>query len=246
MRGTVDDPRYDRVVDRRKKRRAFFFGAALCALLACGIERKGGHSDPDPIEGGLDGETIGDARAETEDDGAPDAIADAPFDCGEGGGFCDLCDETLLLCLPFDDEVKDKSRYAQPIMVLGSPGFVNGPMGHGRAMEIDAATTLRVAHSKAWEDYSELTMEVFIRPSVLPDGGGRSGLVDKNNSFGFFLQANGDLQCSAGAGIRGQPEGGLGDAGRYVHIACVGGKGKATLYARGVAFLEIDASSPSA
>jgi hypothetical protein len=235
-------------VDRKRKRGAFFcslfFFFFFAAAIACGLDRKGARHDPDEVEASADGGVL-DVAPEDDADAEPDAIADAGFDCGEGGGFCDLCDETLLLCVPFENEVKDKSRYAHDVIILGSPGFVNGPQS--RAMEIDAATTLRVAHNKAWEDYSELTIEMFLRPNALPPDGGRAGLVDKNNAFGFFLLPNGDLQCNVSVSFRAQPDGGLLlDGGPFTHVACVGGKGKSTVYARGVALRELDASDPHA
>jgi len=245
MRGTVDDPRYDRDVDRTR-RRAFLFAVATTAI-ACGLEVKGlvGPGEV-PTDGSVDPDATADAPSNVDGDVDGEAT-DAGFDCGEGGGFCDLCDETLLLCVPFEDESKDKARFNHTLIVLGELGFLNGPPGHGRAMTIDAATTIRVAHNKWWEGYSELTIEMFVRPSALPDGG-RAGLVDKNNAFGFFLQPNGDLTCTIGGNLRAQPEGGLmNDAGRYTHVACVGGTtGKAMLYARGTLIQEVDGSSPTA
>lgn len=214
------------------------------SAIACGLEVRGLVGSPD--DGGVDASTELDATsAPPESEASIDGAADAPFDCGEGGGFCDLCDETLLLCLPFDDDAKDKSRYEHALIVLGQLGFGNGAAGHGRAMEIDAATTIRVAHNQHWEGYSALTIEMFIRPNAFADAGGRAGLVDKNSTFGFFVQPNGDLTCTAGGAVRGQPDGGL-DGGRFVHVACVGGGGKTTLYARGVLLHEVDASNPTA
>jgi hypothetical protein len=242
MRGTVNDSRYDRDVDRTR-RRAFLFAVATTAI-ACGIEVRGLVVPGDGIDSGVDPDAALDSNP-ANDANASDADADAPFDCGDGGGgFCDLCDETLLLCVPFEDEAKDQSRYNHAVIVLGQLGFVNGPAGHGRAMEIDAATTLRVAHNKAWEDHNALTIEMFIRINALPPDGGRAGLVDKNSAFGFFLQPNGDLACSVGPNLRGQPDGGL-DGGRYTHVACVSGGGRSVLYARGVQLVEADSGSPS-
>lgn len=155
---------------------------------------------------------------------------------GETRTICEVGDPTLLLCVRFDDTIADESKYAQAIGVTGTPAFVRGMSGGAIAM--DGSVPLVVPHTAVWQ-YSDITVELWIRPFQLPPAGGRSGLVDKNGSFGLFLHPNGDLSCSPG------PTAPLPDAGEWTHVACVFEKGESSLYVRGVRVANKDAGAPT-
>jgi hypothetical protein len=175
-------------------------------------------------------EVTGSFVEQNREDVLDDADHASSIDSGGAGDaepltICDLDDPKLLLCVRFDDKIADESRYAQAINVSGMPAFVQGVSG--RAIAMDGSVALVVPHTAVWQ-YSEVTVELWIRPSQLPPTGKRSGLVDKNGSFGFFLHPDGNLTCSPG------PSAPLRDAGEWTHVACVFGKGESSLYVRGV------------
>jgi hypothetical protein len=236
-------------VRRRSAKRAvaaiFVTIATLTVAAACGLDLSGGPSaDLDESGGNLDGlaregdelaSSSSGSSGNTAETGAEDADANVP--CTDGGGFCDFCDKTLILCLPFEGNVDDKSPSSQRVTLTGTAVYIPGARGQGQAIDLDGSVTLRVADGPPWHAGSQLTIEMWIRPFQRPPDGGRAGLVDKNGSFGFFLQPNNDLTCTPGA-----ERGALGDAGRFTHVACVIADGKTTLYARGVEIAADDAA----
>jgi hypothetical protein len=158
-------------------------------------------------------------------DAGGDAGVDAPVDAGPP--FCDASDTSLVLCVQFENEVRDESSYAQPIVESGSVAF--GPGKHGQAVVVGDTTTLHMTDGPAWR-YTALTVEMWIRPDALPASGGRMGLLDKDASFGVFLYSDGSVACIMGATASAV----VLTVGTRTHVACVNDGTTTKLYADGV------------
>jgi hypothetical protein len=209
--------------------------AAVAVLVACGLDVLGvPEADLDPPRDASDPPTDTPTERRLDElDAGSEASA-----CVSDGGFCDPCDTTLLLCLPFDGTITDESRHRQGVVVSGTPAFVGGR--NDEAVALDGQAAIVVPHGLPWREYAALTIELWLRRPALPRDGGRAGLVDKNGSFGFFLQANGDLTCTPGSARRS-----LGDAAAWTHVACVAAGPTTMLYARGVEIGRADATAPA-
>lgn len=193
------------------------FGVALAACgAACGLEVTG-QIDPGPPPEPVEPRPP-----------APE-IASAP-------AFCDPGDPTLIACARFEEGVKDESSHAQAFDVTGTVAVVDG--ARGRAAGVDATTMIHVPHGPAWS-YDSLTVEMWIRPRELPAEGERAGLLDKNGSFGMFLQSNGEITCTMGGGVRSTAVA----LDRWTHVACVNGGGRVTLYVDGAEAAGADAGA---
>lgn len=180
---------------------------AFGAIVACGFDGVAGLDVPsDP----------GDASA-----AAVDASADVD---ASPQGPCS--DPSLVLCMRFEGSVVDEAR-AQIVEVTGTPAFEPGVAG--TALTLDANLTVHIANGPAWT-YSALSFEVWVKPAALPQAGARAGLIDKNNSFGVFLQPNGAVTCT----MKGAASAVVAAVGQWVHIACVNDGTTTKLYADGV------------
>ncbi len=171
------------------------------------------------------------ADAAVEPDARDAAVPDATTP-----GPCD--DPAIILCVGFDGTAVDRA-HAQPIQMNGTVKFIPGVVD--RAVLLDSTSELTVADGPAWK-YTALTFETWVRVDTLPPDGGRSGLLDKDLSFGVFVYPGGTLNCvmnnTASAVV-------LASAGQWVHIACVNDGSSTTLYANGVATKTVDAGPVS-
>lgn len=150
-----------------------------------------------------------------------------PTPGAEPASFCDKTDTKLILCLRFEGSIVDESSYAQRLDVGGSPAIVAGARGSGVAMT--ATTTIHVPQSAPWS-FTELTVEMWVRPSKLPSGS-RQGLMDKDSSFGFFvLSSSGEVECAMGGP---QLRASALAVDRWTHLACKNGGGRTILYVDG-------------
>jgi len=197
---------------------------AVASTAACGFDGVGSADVPAPATTPLDA-------------GVPEA---APVDAAPPPPkFCDPSDATLILCLRFDGAIADESAHAQKVDVGGAPALVPGVSGSAVAMT--PSTTLHVPHNEAWK-YSALTVEMWVRPRALPPSDERAGLIDKNGSFGMFVQPNGDVTCTLGGSIRAV---GAVSVGRWTHVACTSGGGKLDIWVDGRRVDEVNANALS-
>jgi len=156
--------------------------------------------------GSVSGTCVGATGDDAGVDSADDAMTDAPV----GRPFCDTADPHLVACYEFEGNTNDSSGHNLNA-TMTNVTFVAGKVG--MAMQFGATSAADVAENAAF-DVPQLTIEAWINPSQLPPGGSRAGILDNNNQYGFFVQSNGDLQCTSitvGANIV---------AGRWTHIAC--------------------------
>jgi hypothetical protein len=170
------------------------------------------------------GEASGDLAGVCVGDEPPDAaIPDAPVGDdapppidGEIDGsppppFCDPADATLRLCLPFEGDAIDGSGGALTVTTT-SISFAAGQVG--QAVVVDTASRLDIAETPAL-DFGHMTIEAWI--NVTLPGSARSGVVDNNGQYGFFIYPNGDLRCTP-AGTVTVPAAVAN--GTWTHVAC--------------------------
>lgn len=150
-----------------------------------------------------------------------------PRPAADPNGFCDPSEATLIACFEFDGAIVDGSAHAQTTQVTGAPSFVPGVSD--RSVSLTLSTTIHVPQGPAWS-FTSLTTEMWFRPSALPQGGGRAGLIDKDGSFGLFVQPNGDVACTMSGGVEAN---GAAVPGRWTHVACTHVSGRVTLYIDG-------------
>jgi hypothetical protein len=117
-------------------------------------------------------------------DGAPDGDHD-----GQPAPFCDPTAD-LVACYEFEQTTRDASPNALDA-TMTNVTFVAGHVGD--AVHITAASAMDVAENAA-VDIPALTIEAWIRPSVIPTG--RAGVLDNDGQYSIFLYAGGDLRCS--------------------------------------------------
>lgn len=146
-------------------------------------------------------------------DGAAPVDATASLDAAPA--FCDPADPHLVACYEFEDNTRDGSSHhldAAPTAVTFADGRV------GRAMQFGATSIASVSNSSAL-DIANLTIEAWIRPSLIPLSG-RAGILDVDGQYGFFFYPASKLICSTGGG----PTAGSGTtslaADHWSHVAC--------------------------
>lgn len=116
-------------------------------------------------------------------DDAPDALVTP---------FCDAADPTLVACWQFEGTLDDASGEGNT-GTSATATYATGKLGMGVVLQ--ATTLISVADSLSLSP-TRLTIEGWIRPTQLPAGTARMGILDNNNQYGFFLYAN-RVDCSA-------------------------------------------------
>lgn len=170
---------------------------------------------------------------------APPAPPDAATsDAGDAAPPDECADPSLVLCVPFDGVPADRA-HGQAIQVSGLVTFVAGI--HGEAVLLDPTSALTVADGPDWT-YTKLTVETWVRVDALPADGGRSGLLDKDGSFGVFVYPDGTVDCVM-SGVASAKV--LATVGTWVHVACVNDGAATSLYADGVLQTSVDAGAVS-
>lgn len=206
-----------------------FATTSIAAANGCGFDGPGTLEEPSlQVEGGsptLDAD-IDHEMTVTGDAGATDgsAVVDADADARIPGP-CE--DPAMILCMGFDNALVDEA-HAQRVDQSGKVSFVAGVAGE--AALLDNTSQISVPDGPLWA-YSSLTVEMWVRRDTPPAGGGRAGLLDKDNSFGIFTYADGTVSCLMSGTATGPV---FGSAPAWVHVACVNDGSTVKLYANGV------------
>lgn len=167
----------------------------------------GGHGGAPDASGGGSGSLVGGAG------GAGATGAGGQGEADGGGGFggraAALCDAGAVACLPFDGDTKDASPQANHA-VATDVSWVAGKQG--QAISLDASSML-ILPTHASLGLSAYTMQVWIRPAILPSGTERMALIDASGRWSMWLYPDG-LRCRgiAGAAV---------PVGVWTHVACV-------------------------
>lgn len=138
------------------------------------------------------GDELVDARIDTPIiDGAPDAPPPAPF--------CDAAHEPALVgCWEFEGNTNDASGDNNNATAQNT-SYVTGKVGMGLGMQ--ASSLVAVPDTVSMQPPT-LTIEAFVKPTQLPTGTARMGILDNDGSYGVFILATG-VQANAGVVING-------------------------------------------
>jgi hypothetical protein len=162
--------------------------------------------------GDLSGTFAGECVAgETPVDGGVDTSSDMAIDM-PAAPFCDATNEpTLVGCWEFEDVLTDASGdNNNGTIAAGTVTFVTGMVGKG--LQQDANSHVAVADTASLAPTS-LTIEAWIMPTMVSTA--RMGILDNNNSYGFFINANSaGLQCTTVSVATAIP------INTFTHVAC--------------------------
>jgi hypothetical protein len=191
---------------------------ALFVLAFAGCEFTHGLLDP----------VTADAAADSPVDGGIDAPPDAMIDA-RIAPFCDTQDAALVACYQFENTTNDASGHNLNLSMTNVT-FVNGKVG--KAMQFASNSAADAADSALW-DVPAITIEAWINPSQLPTAGNRSGILDMNGQYGFFLHETGKLACTIVGGISsGQVTANIA-INTWSHVACTYDGTTTTVYKDG-------------
>ena len=142
---------------------------------------------------------------------------------------CPSDQESLRLCLRFEDSVSDESQHGRDLDVE-DVAFETGAPGAGRAARLGPDSTIRVPDNDGL-DLQSVTVEAWIKLDRLPSSGARFGIVDKEARYGMFVLSNGALACSA-RGATAMASGAIAP-GQWVSIACVASTSEVSVWVAG-------------
>lgn len=168
----------------------------------------------------------GDAAAAQLDGPGPsvvDAPADAPIQVVP---FCDATDTQLIGCYRFENNLTDESAFHNSGTTT-AVSYANGKVG--KALFVGTTTGIDIPNSASF-DVSDVTIEAWISPSVIPTGTNRAGILDCDGQYGLFLYPNGDLICNAGGSVTAQAEI---ETNHWTHVACTHASGTIAIYVDG-------------
>jgi hypothetical protein len=148
---------------------------------------------------GLDGLAVVDAPESydaSSDTRGPKDVADG-WDQDTSGGLleplCDPNDPALAYCFPFEGSAQGRGdANASVTNVMYAPGRV----GQGALFD-GISSSISISVSPVLEAMTAVTIEVFVRPALIPVGTSRAGLVDSGGRFGLFIVPSGFV-CSGG------------------------------------------------
>ncbi|MEO8548505.1 MAG: LamG domain-containing protein [Kofleriaceae bacterium] len=187
----------------------------LGLVMLVGCRQIFGVGEPGPVE--RDAPAMRDAGLDGEQDGAPPITGDQ----------CDPSSTGLVACWEFDGTLLDSSGHHLDI----APTQVPFVVGHvGQAVATDNAD-LNVADSHLL-DVDAVTIEAWIYPAAFPMAGSRGAILDNNNQYAMYVEANGTLRCYTGLATA--------DATNVLqlhiwnHVACTADGAKLHAYVNGV------------
>jgi hypothetical protein len=150
---------------------------------------------------------------------------------------CPRDQESLRLCLRFEDNLRDDSANARA--VDGEQlSYEPGPSSTGRAARLDADSSIRVPGAEGL-DLTTFTIEAWIKLDQLPPSGGRVSVVDKDGRYGMFVMPNGSLGCSA-RGSLAMTGPNVVPASQWVSLACTANENSVAAWVAGTRRAEAD------
>jgi hypothetical protein len=144
------------------------------------------------------------------------------------------------VCYRFEGNLTDESGNGNDA-TPSTETYVAGQAG--QAMRSIANTESRIAESPDL-DVSQLTIEMWIRPTQIP-AAGRAGLFDNDGQYGFFLLPGGNLQCTGGGAVPTNVVGAVA-ADVWTHVACTYDGATRIVYVNGAAGGTTPSGSPLA
>jgi len=152
------------------------------------------------------------------------------IDAPPASQLCDPLDSSLVGCWDFDGTTSDGTPHHLDITSSGVPLYVAGHVGQA----IDATMIdLNVAET-AVLDVNAVTIEAWIYADQLPGGGAgtRASILDNNNQYALYLEANGSIRCYAGPSTANMSN--VIVAHTWTHVACTAAGASILAYVNGV------------
>jgi hypothetical protein len=157
---------------------------------------------------------------------APDGAIDGAIDAPPPAPFCDTANEpTLVGCWQFEGNTNDASGDNNNATAQNTT-FGTGMVGMGL---VTTANSLVTVPDNASLSPATLTVEAFVRPTMLPTGGARMGIFDNDGSYGLFILAN-SVSCSMSVVAAGPAL----VVNQWTHVACTFDGTTTRLYINGV------------
>jgi len=146
---------------------------------------------------------------------------------------CHTTNANVRLCVDFE------APSLTPIVYDGSPlARKNNVSTQGiramdrlteQAAQLDIQSTLTIAETPSLDITGDLTIELWANPQVLPAD--RYWMFDNNTQYGMELMMDGTVRCDIGNMVVDHPD--PISAGSWVHLACVYGSGKLSVFVDG-------------
>jgi hypothetical protein len=133
----------------------------------------------------------------------------------------------LTLCVSFEGQVVDESRYRH-VLVKSNVSFATGGPA-GTAADLDSTSLISLADDPLF-DLQALTLEAWINPASL---GLRMGILDYQGQYGMFVQADGTVLC-VGSGGGSYVRSATLVVGSWVSISCTFDQTASHLWANGI------------
>lgn len=222
------------------------FAAGACTLDVRGLGAE--SSGPSAQEGSSGGTSSGSPESSGVTTGAGGSGGASGATSSSGGGddggggpivapFCDVANPSIVACYEFEMEVKDGSAYGNNPDMQKDVTYAPGKSGF--ALERGPMSVVIIPGSPSLDNISVGAIELWIKPSKLPDSG-RMGLLDKDGQYSAFLYAGGDIRCGIGSFVIAKN---VVKAGEWSHVACVSDGVMQTIYVNGKAAIS-DGSDP--
>jgi len=177
------------------------------------------------------GEDPGSSGINSIDSGPPPTGGAPPVDMGPppttAKDQCPTGEQALALCLRFENSTRDESSRGLSLSVQ-RVGFDSGPTG--AALALGDTSLVKVEDHQALHGPS-FAIEAWVRPSRLPTGSQRMGIVDNEGRYGLFLLPGGTLACYAGSGSVQAAD--VVDAGAWTSVGCVSNGQTLSLWVQG-------------
>lgn len=144
------------------------------------------------------------------------------FELEEVAQAPDICpsDPDLRLCIDFEHIAGDRAldRSGNDNHAELPPDLTMMPRGRGRAVEVDATTTIRVPNGSTLDVANDLTIDLWFGHTNLAQ---YQGLIDTDNQYGIGIESNFQVSCTLVIGgvqdVLSAPV----SSGIWHHVTCV-------------------------
>ena len=158
----------------------------------------------------------------------PDAAIDGPVVTPPP--FCDPTDPNAVVCYDFEGNANDGASHH---LVTTTMNVAFAPGKDGQAMQFGATSAADVADNALF-DVATVTLEAWIKPSLLPTNGNRADVLDMDRQYALFLHADGTLTCALVGGPSLTTVAKV-TINQWTHVACSYDGAVGTIYIDGAA-----------